>query len=217
MDKIKQYIYNRFKNTSPTIIEAGAAEGYDTVEFSNMFPSGQIYAFEPAPLLYNMAYDKIKDRINVILNNMALAESTGKKEMVLADRFGIPWGSSSLLKPKQHLENNPDITFKNTTLVQTINLDEFIRQENINNIDFMWLDMQGYEPVVLQHAPNSLKMAKYIYSEINLVENYDGNMIYPDFKLFMEENNFKVVFEDFLTNPKNEIDGGNVLFANTQI
>lgn len=213
--EIKQYIQQNTKD--PVIVEAGSCEGYDTLEFSDMFPNGKIYSLEPVFSLYQSAQEKVKNRKNVFMYNMALAENTGEMDMVIADRFGVPWGSNSLLSPKLHLENNPDITFKNKTKVKTIKLDDFIEQQTINHIDLMWLDMQGYEPIVLMASPNSLKITKYIYSEINLIENYENNICYPEFKGFLEKNGYKVVFEDFLHNPKGEIDGGNVLFQNISL
>lgn len=217
MHKIKQYIYdncplNEYGNKAPTIIEAGAAEGKDTLDFSNAFPHGRIYAFEPAPLLYEQAFNLVKDKKNVILSKKALAEITDEKDMVIADRFGVPWGSNSLLKPKIHLQNNPQITFNSSTKVETIKLDDVIAKHKITDIHLMWLDMQGYEPIVLKTSPISLKISRFIYSEINLVENYENNMLYDDFKKFMLENGFKVLDEEFLTNPTGIYDGGNVLF-----
>ena len=39
-------------NTNPTIIEAGTSTGYDTLEFSQIFPNATIYGFEPIIDLY---------------------------------------------------------------------------------------------------------------------------------------------------------------------
>lgn len=41
------------KSASPTVVEAGAFDGRDTVAFSNLWPKGHVYAFEPLPTLAN--------------------------------------------------------------------------------------------------------------------------------------------------------------------
>lgn len=214
---IKQYIYDHITNKAPNILEAGTAEGNDTVEFSKIFPNGNIYAFEPVVSFYKQAYDKVRNISNVKLFNNALAEVRGQKTMFLADRFGTPWGSASLLPPKDHLKTNPDISFRDSTVVDTVTLQDILDKFQLSSIDIMWLDMQGYEPVILMNNVDIIKKTKYIYSEINLVENYQDNVLYPEFAKFMEDSGFKIVYEEKLTSPTNIVDGGNVLFENTNV
>jgi len=192
-----------------TIIEAGTCEGIDTLFFADNFPEGKIYGFEPIFDLFEKTQNKISNRKNVNVYNLALSDSNGKKNMNVSDRFNDTWGSSSFLVPKNHLINHPDITFKKQTEVKTIRLDDFVKSNTIDQINLMWLDMQGYEPIVLRDSLNSLNITKYLYTEVSILENYEGNILYPDFKIFLEENGFAVVYEELEWK-----DGGNVLFAN---
>jgi len=52
---------------SPTIFEAGAFDGSDTVILAETWPSGHIFSFEPVPFLYEEALKKTKSKDNVIL------------------------------------------------------------------------------------------------------------------------------------------------------
>jgi hypothetical protein len=81
---------------------------------------------------------------------------------------------------------------------------------NIESVDLLWLDLQGVEPDVLM-ASNQLQKVKYIYSEVSVLENYENQILYEDFKKFMIDNGYKVHFEDIRWE-----DGGNVLFKNRQ-
>lgn len=195
-----------------TIIEAGTCEGIDTLFFSDNFSEGRVYGFEPVFDLFEKAKQRIHDKKNVQIYNLALSDSTGKKTMNISDRFNEIWGSSSFLTPKDHLITNPDITFKRQTEVEMIKLDEFIEFNEISKIDLMWLDMQGYEPVVLKSSPNSLKITKYLYTEVSTLENYEGIILYPQFKEFLERNGFSVLYEELEWK-----DGGNVLFRNKNL
>ena len=47
----------------------------------------------------------------------------------LAENRNQPWGSSSLLKPKLHLEIHPGITFNSKESVETIKLDSFKHEQ----------------------------------------------------------------------------------------
>lgn len=208
---IKEWIINNL-DTSSIVLEAGTCEGLDTEFFSNFFVKGFVYGFEPIPDLYNQAYIRNFNKSNVKLFNCALGEKTQKIKIHVSDRFNEPWGSSSILSPKEHLTDHPQITFKKTIEVDCLNLDEWMANKDIQKIDLMWLDMQGYEPVMLKASIKSLKKVKYLYTEVSLTELYEGIILYPEYKKFLLENGFEVIFEDLPW--KN---GGNVLFKNTKL
>jgi FkbM family methyltransferase len=205
---IKKWIVNNLKDDC-IVIEAGTAGGSDTLFFSNYFINGKIYGFEPIPHLFNDTLKNTSGKLNVEIYNLALSNKTEKSKIYFSDRFGHVAVSSSLLKPKDHLQVHPEISFKEEIDIECINLDDFYESNNLNIIDFMWLDMQGLEPIVLKSSPNCLRNTKFIYSEVSLIETYEGVMLYPEFKEFMIKNNFEIVFEDLPW-----VDMGNVLFQN---
>lgn len=90
-----------------------------------------------------------------------------------------------------------------------MNLDEWAVQNNVDHIDFMWLDMQGAEMKMLQGAPQILKNVSVIYTEVNFYEVYAGCPTYPEYRAWLESQGFKVVYEDI----KSWIDFGDVLFV----
>lgn len=200
---------------SPVIIEAGTGNGEDILQYSGLYPKGRLFAFEPNLRQYKIVQGILSshNRENVELYANALGERTGEiMKLHVSDRFNEPWGSSSLLKPKDHLKNHPQITFNETIDVKIVNLDDFILKKNISTIDFLELDLQGFEPVVLKAAPNTLKVTKILYTEVNLVEQYEGNMLYPEYKEFLLSAGFEVLREDIPW-----ADGGNVVFKNTSL
>lgn len=208
MKDIHAWIRSNIKSNA-IVIEAGTCDGQDTAFFSDLLKEGMVYGFEPIPQLYDKAVHNLRGRSNVELYSKALSDTKETKKMFFSDRFGQDWGSSSFLKPKDHLVHNPEITFKSTVDVESVLLDEFVESKNLERIDMMWLDMQGYEPVVLQSSPKALAMTRFLYTEVSLVENYEGLVKYPDYKKFLEENNFEVIEEGLYW-----ADGGNVLFRN---
>ena len=194
-------------NSESIVIEAGACEGIDTLFFSNIVK--KIYSFEPIPNLYKKALDRVSNRSNVELYNLALSDKNGKSKMYVSDRFGEEWGSSSLLKPKEHLKIHSEITFKEEIEIETINLDYWYEKNNLPSIDMMWLDLQGYEPIVLKSSPNILKNTKYLYTEVALIETYENNIKFPDYKIFLEEFGFEIIHDGIYWQ-----DGGNILLKN---
>ena len=206
---IHNFILKNLSNES-IIIEAGASDGNDTVFFGKNFPNSKIYSLEPMSSLYNITFKKIQKFNNINLFKLAFSHTDGRMELNLAENQNQPWGSSSLLKPKLHLEIHPGITFNSKESVETIKFDSFLSMNNIESVDLLWLDLQGVEPDVLM-ASNQLRKVKYIYSEVSVLENYENQILYEDFKKFMIASGYKVHFEDIRWE-----DGGNVLFKNRQ-
>lgn len=208
MNIIHKWIIENLPKNS-TILEAGVCEGLDTNFFAKTFPDGKIYGFEPIPELFNQALSLNENYNNVYLNQIALGEKTETKSIFVSDRFGKTWGSSSLLKPKEHLNIHKEITFNSEIKVKIFNLDEWCEVNDIDHINLLWLDLQGIEPIVIKSSPEIILKTSYIYTEVSTIETYENVVIYDELKKYMNSIGFEVVFEEILWN-----DGGNVLFKN---
>jgi FkbM family methyltransferase len=205
---IREWILTNIPRTA-VIVEAGSADGSDTEWFSDNFKDGMIYAFEPDPSLYKETHLRVATRRNVELSTYALSDKTGDATFYVSKNSGKDWGSSSILKPKDHLWFHPTITFDTQINVKTINLDEWSLAKNIDKIDLMWLDMQGAEPLVLAAAPRTLAKTQYVYTEVSVIETYENVVQLEDFKKQMDSSGFEFVCIVDMWK-----DMGNVLFKN---
>ena len=209
-EQIRSWIQKYLPKNS-IIVEAGTYDGTDTLFFSDTFPDGRIYGFEPVRSPYLETLKRLAGRTNVEIYNMALSDRMGKSQIFVSDRFGKDWGSASLLQPQLHREAYPEITFKTTVEVETIGLDQWDMVVKPAHIDLMWLDLQGYESVVIKAAPNTMKKTKFIYAEVSIIETYKGVMKYPEFVEMMKSIGFKVLGGEL------EAYEGNLLFENTKL
>jgi FkbM family methyltransferase len=191
---------------NPTIVEAGAHIGVDTVQMSKRWPRGTIHAFEPILDLFSQLQSNTAKRKNVCCYPMALGKETGAAKMFVSS--GRSDASSSLFPPKAHVTYHPDILFETEIQVPTITLDHWAAEQGIKKIDFLWLDLQGYELAVLKTATAVLATVQAIYTEVNLDETYAGVALYPELRQWLEVYGFKVIREDLPWQ-----DGGNVFFA----
>jgi len=186
------------------IVEAGACEGEDTIKYARLFPRADIYAFEPLPLNIKIARQSFeRNKINnVKLINKALSDRNGSALFFVSN--GNPPGtsewdwdhgnkSSSLLAPDKHTEISDFITFDKKITVETITLDEFCHDNGINQIDFIHLDVQGAEMMVLNGARNSLPFVKAIWLEVSTIHLYNKQTLAQDIEKFMHENRFVMV------------------------
>jgi FkbM family methyltransferase len=190
----------------PTIVEAGAHSGLDTLSLSKVFSRGTVHAFEPVPELFAKLTKRTRGIVNVRAYNCALGASSG--EATLHVSGGRSDGSSSLLRPSGHIRIHPRVTFAASLRVPCVSLDDWARQSGIAKVDFLWLDLQGLERDVLAASTLVLPTVDAIYSEVSLTEMYEGSCLYPDYRLWLEGQGFAVVAEDLRW-----VDMGNVLFA----
>jgi FkbM family methyltransferase len=210
-DAIHEWVLHNLPNNS-IIVEAGTADGNDTLFFSNHCANGKIYGFEPEPVCFKESINKVGARANVEVLNVALSDKSGTSTLYVSDRFGELWGSSSLLKPKEHLRVHTEISFKKEISVQTINLDEWFQAKDLHHIDLLWLDMQGAEPLVLRSSPIALSKTKYLYTEVSLIDTYENVEKYESFKLFLNESGFDIIGEELPW-----VDMGNILLKNRNV
>ncbi len=136
-------IIGKYLPKKPVIIEAGAHVGYDTNKMYKYWPDSTIYAFEPVPNLYKKLVENTKSLDKVYCFPFALSDNTGTSSLYISE--GASDGSSFSLRPKEHLNFHPDTIFQEEIEVETITLDEWAVNFCIDQIDMLWLDIQGYE------------------------------------------------------------------------
>ena len=206
----KKEIFTFLELDKVNILEAGAYKGEDTVEMATMLPRSSIYAFEPVPENYNDLVINTSAVKNVKTFNMALGENTGTDKIHISNdtmNSGVS-ASSSLLEPKEHLKFHQNITFPKSIEVKVTTIDEWALHNNIDHIDFMWLDMQGAEYLALKASPRILSTVNVLYTEVSLKQMYEGAPLYKEYKSWLNSIGFEVVKESLPWK-----DMGNVLFV----
>jgi FkbM family methyltransferase len=182
-----------YLNPNFNILEAGAHNGNDTKRLSAL-TKNKVYAFEPVPLLFEQLKENTVAIKNVETFNIALSQATGKMPMYISS--GGSDASSSLLKPVEHLNKNPEVLFNDTIYVDASTLDDWAQSYNVKSIDFMWLDMQGFEYAMLKESKVIFPAVKVLYTEISTTELYDGQALYSEYKEWLIKLGFKLVKED---------------------
>lgn len=204
-DDIK-WIIKPFLPEDPIILEAGAHIGWDTGQMARIWPKGKIHAFEPIPDVLNRLRENCSRYRNVAIYDYALSSKEGESEIFISS--GRSNASSSLLKPKETLNVHPDVLFNSNVVVKTIPIEKWAEKNGVKKIDFFWLDLQGSELDVIKTAGKILDTVKVIYTEVNLLENYEGAGLYPELKSYLQEKGFKIEKEGL-----DWEDAGNVLFV----
>jgi len=126
--------------------------------------------FEPTPSSFRILESKVGDDINIECYQCALGNVNGKIDMNV--EVVNQGQSSSILKPKKHLQQYPHITFNQIQEVAIFRLEDLII--DFPKYNFMNIDVQGYELEVLKGASGVLPDIDYIISEVNCDEVYEG-------------------------------------------
>jgi FkbM family methyltransferase len=184
---------------SPTILEAGAFDGKDTLFLHSAWPDSTIHAFEPVAEIYERLVERTKPYPAIHTYPLALAQSSGTQEFFIAEKPenpGVASQAGSLLKPKERLRFS-SIHYPKMIQVSTITLDEWQKKYQINAVDFIWLDVQGMALPILEHAKTLLPSVKALWIEVEFIEAYEGQKQYQDVVRFLQEEGFEIMAQDF--------------------
>lgn len=206
-DDIPKYVLKKYLPDNPVIIDCGAHVGSDAIELSRIFPRARIYCFEPVSDIFNKLQHNVRKYPNIDCFQIALSLKNGKNKMFISS--GGSDGSSSLNRPKDHLEDHPTVDFNTEEEVLTRTLDSWAENNNISAVDFLWLDMQGHEFSMLSNSLTILPTVKAIHSEVSIKQAYENTMLFTEYKAWLGSKGFVVVKEAIPAGS----DMGNVLFV----
>jgi FkbM family methyltransferase len=200
----KREIKHMLGKDNPIILEIGTNDGEDSEDFVNTFKDIQLYCFEPDPRAIQRFKNRMSKYSNYKLYEMAISNNNGEIDFHLSggNNPGMPWygdwdKSSSIKKPKLHLLQHRWCNFNNIIKVETKRLDDWFNEEKLESIDFIWVDVQGAEKELIEGAKETLKKTRYLYTEFDDSELYEGQpnleqilKMLPDFKFvkFVENN-----------------------------
>jgi 2-O-methyltransferase len=206
MNRMPKYILKAYVKKNPIIIDCGAHDGKDSIELLECL-GGKVHAFEAIPDIYEKLKKNTGSINNIFCYPIALSNADGNIKFYVSSGESV--GSSSVLPPKEHLIDHPNTKFEETIMVNATTLDTWALTNKIEKIDFLWLDMQGAEKMMLEASPIMLKTIDVIYTEVSVKESYSGVTLYNDFKRWMYEHDFRAEIESI----PNGWDCGDVLFV----
>lgn len=177
-------IRQKYEMNIKGVIHIGAHHGQEIQEYLDNGIQN-ITLFEPLSATFDILTENLKDfNANIQGYQVALGSKVGTAMMYLSSNHSM---SSSLLKPKQHLELHPDVLFEGTEEVEVEVLDNF----DLRGANFINMDVQGYELEVLKGASKSLENIDYVYCEVNRDEVYEGNAFIGEIDEYLSNYGFE--------------------------
>lgn len=138
-------------------IDIGANIGVTSIILSQYVPEGTVYAIEPGKKIFELLEENIKinklDNVKAI--NCAISNITGKSKFIENSAYG-------------YIDLNSQDNSSEKDLVCTNSLDSIINEFKIKKVNFIKIDVEGFEPLVLKGSEKIIaKLNPLIYLEMN--------------------------------------------------
>lgn len=138
--------------TPRVIFDVGANLGLASIYFACIYPDADIYAFEPSEQNFRILERNTAAFPRVHVYNQAVYSSCGRMKLFCDPTHG---GFNSFISQQDHFED-----------VETITIDAFARENGINRIDVLKIDVEGAEYEVLESC-QMLARTGYIVGELH--------------------------------------------------
>lgn len=194
IDTAEIEFFKMIENRCAILFDIGCREDLDYAEIA---PDMEMHLFEPNPKFYNKCYDKLQilNNPNVILNNFAI----GSKNAIL------PYyeDAQSFIKRTTHFKSKSD-----PIDIPVIKLSVYLAGETIEKIDFLKMDVEGYECDILldnvEFIKNHVKYVQFEYAStwldnkdalslkdiVSIFDNFNFYLLYDEKHPLFKENEY---------------------------
>jgi FkbM family methyltransferase len=170
-----------------TIIDVGANVGQFAVASAKTFPDSVVHSFEPQLDCVQRLIRHTRGLKNVEVYPMALGAHAGNVQLHVNSHSH---SSSILALGQRHRDAFPDAREVGSISVPLSTLDHELGTRPLAGPVLLKLDVQGYEPAVLQGAQQLLNRIDYVLLEASLSPMYEGELTFMQIVRLMEGNGF---------------------------
>jgi FkbM family methyltransferase len=190
---LNKAVFKNFVVDKATVIDVGANIGmYSLLAAHLVGDGGRVFSFEPTRESFNSLLKNIKlnDLTNITPVMSAVSDSEGRVNFLNNKRSKEQnrLATAEVKEEKNEVEE-----------VQAVRLDNFLKFNNIDGVDFLKIDVEGAELLVMRSLGEKISSVSTIYFECR--KGGYSNFGYDEKKVFayLRDNNF-VIASPFLTN-----------------
>jgi FkbM family methyltransferase len=201
------FLKNKGINRLSVFFDIGAHKGESIDLFCGNFEVDKIYSFEASSITFNILEVKTEKlrkkfkKTKIFLENLALGSLNKKisikhiSESSSSTIREINKNSKYYKKKFFFLKKSNENSLYKEVEVEQILLSDYVQKNNIEAIDFIKIDTEGYELEVLKGAENVLKKTHYILFEHHYDDMIMKNYYFSDIHGFLKKNNFKKIYK----------------------
>ena len=203
---------NQTKVKGITVLDVGANIGDYTLELSERFPNDvKIYAFEPSRETFEILKQKVSGISQVQINNFGFSDSEAELPLY-KDQNHNEMASiyqRDLRGAGVHMDHVETITVRT--------LDNFTSENNIDQINFLKIDVEGHELEVLKGGKRLLEKSSIDYIQFEFGEaNIDSGSFLKNFYPLLQGYSLHRIVKDGI-HPLGEYDTKNEIFKTVNL
>lgn len=170
------------------VIHVGGHKAQEYQEYKNAGIVHQIW-IEANPYFFHEILSVIRGDENCSVFNYAVFDEEKEINFGLANNGA----SSSILPLKKHIKYYPNIKYDGYLQMTTKRLDKIIEEHTIDlsKHDGLVMDVQGVELRVLKSLGSLLNKFKFVQSEVNLEELYEGCCLIDELDEYLRKYGFE--------------------------
>jgi FkbM family methyltransferase len=180
-------------NNSITIFDVGACTGEVSFQYNDLFTNSTIFCFEPYIPSFRILKEKTSGFTNIKCFNLALSNISGQLDFHVNKSYAT---NSILATHADSAKNwNEEVLFTIEEIkINSLTLDDFVAQNQIDKIDILKLDTQGTEYQIIEGASQSIKQNKIalIYLEIIIMPTYQEQKNLDEILLLLRNKGFSL-------------------------
>lgn len=162
IDKNQIYLKNK------VIIDVGSNIGLFTKSIAESIPYSHIHLFEPSKEYLEESKKILKNFSNITFNNFGLSDKSATLTLYKSKDDNIGWNT---LYEKDPLQDEKFFEMMDSECVDVVKLDDYYK--DIDSVDFIKIDVEGYERYVLEGSWNIIEKFKpHILIEVGWGTNH---------------------------------------------
>jgi FkbM family methyltransferase len=180
-----------FIKKDSVLIDVGANIGHYLYYANKIISTGLILGYEPNPLPYKTAYRLFYGEDNVRLYDIAMGSVRGSAALYFPSVKNVPIASRSTLNNLNNFSKNYKDIEKITVEVSTI--DESVDSEGLNRVDFVKIDVEGFEYEVIKGSSKTIQLYKPIFL-IEIEQQHAPYVVVDIFLYFIQQKYFCYIY-----------------------
>jgi FkbM family methyltransferase len=180
------FLWPKYRIKSIGIVHVGAHWGEEFQDYARHGLRKQHWV-EADPDAFEILKKRIGSQPGVNLYNACISDEEKEVTFNVANNDGQ---SSSFLELGTHKKIHPSVKYIKKHVLKTVRMDKLFHPQQLDEVNFLAIDVQGAELQVLKSMGVLLNGINYIYLEVNKKETYKGcalvqdidNYLFDDFK-----------------------------------
>ena len=176
-----------------TVIDIGANVGDVCGHLLANFLDAKVHAFEPDGDCFDQLAARFAAEPRVTPVKMGLSDRPGRQTLFRYSESGLN-ALSSLAAESAKFLSGYGVQAVGTQEVELTTLDDYCQQKDIARVDFLKMDVQGWEIHCLRGCQRLLSSSSIeaIYCEVNFVPLYEEQVYYEDVARLLRDYGFRL-------------------------